>query len=158
MRGARRKAKRPVYRRRQKPAGWLVVAALLVAAAGWAYRLIPVPPQASSAGGYERGHTAFRIHLAPGETREWKTWLTSGAVVRYDWRAQGGSVGFDLHAERERPRTVLSLGGGEAEHRSGELRAPFAGRYGWRFTNRGTGQVIVSVDVSGDFDRFAPVG
>jgi len=88
--------------------------------------------------------------LAPFESVEYKYELASGQAVVYSWQASG-EVLFDFHSEEvgTDPEDSISFSTGRGESENGTFVAPFAGRHGWFWENRGTQDVRVKLQTSG---------
>ena len=94
-----------------------------------------------------------RFPLAPFEGVEYKYLMHAGDVLVFDWRAEGEVV-FDLHAEPEGAAEgyAESFAKGRTARASGSYTAPFAGKHGWFWQNRGTEEVTVVLTVEGFVD------
>lgn len=103
----------------------------------------------------ERGFAQDRVEfpLAPFESVEYKYVLAAGQSVVYSWEATGEVV-FDLHSEEEgtdpEDAVTFSVGAGSGEN--GTYVAPYSGVHGWFWENRGTADVLVTLETAG----FAP--
>lgn len=96
------------------------------------------------------------ITLAPNEGTEVKVEMVKGASLTYEWSAEGGVVNYDLHGE---PFTDLNA---VVSHKAdkgvtgdaGAFEAPFDGRHGWFWRNRGTEPVTITLKVNGRYQNF----
>lgn len=91
------------------------------------------------------------LTLQPGEGAEIKAQLASGDAFLFHWTASG-DVAVDMHGERSNAAkdeyTSYSIELAQREA-SGQLLAPFDGRHGWYWLNRGPDVVTVQVEVAG---------
>lgn len=91
------------------------------------------------------------VVLPPGEGAEIKAILSAGDALVFHWKASA-DVAVDMHGERtdaaKDEYTSYSIDRAKSEA-SGQLIAPFNGRHGWYWLNRGSEAVTVQVDVAG---------
>jgi len=91
------------------------------------------------------------VTLQPGEGAEIKAELASGDAFLFHWTASG-DVAVDMHGERSNAAkdeyTSYSIERAQRQV-SGQLVAPFTGRHGWYWLNRGSEAVTVQVEVTG---------
>lgn len=102
------------------------------------------------------------FELAPFESVEYKYEMTAGAGMVFDWSAEGELV-FDLHSEEQGtdPEDSVTFAAGRDHHQSGVFTAPFGGRHGWFWENRGASTVTVRLQSRGHFDAgivYSPAG
>lgn len=88
--------------------------------------------------------------LAPFESVEYKYEMEAGQGLVYDWSASG-EVLFDLHSEEQGtdPEDAISFSVGRGTQEQGTYVAPFAGKHGWFWENRGSSEVVVRLTTTG---------
>jgi hypothetical protein len=94
------------------------------------------------------------IVLPPGKGKEIKLIMQSGARATYTWSAVGGPVDFETHGEPfNAPADVYESyeKGTEAQSDEGVLTAPFSGKHGWYWHNRGSANVTVRLESRGQY-------
>lgn len=97
------------------------------------------------------------ITLQPGEGGEIKADMRAGERFVFGWRAEGGRVSFDMHGDRPgaAPDEYTTYWKGrDAREASGAFEAPFAGRHGWYWRNRGDTPVTIDLSTSGFYERL----
>ncbi len=101
----------------------------------------------------ERRADTVRVALQPGEGREVKLIMRSGATADYRWSTDRGTVGYEIHGDKV---------GGENEYLSyeaasgawsgqGALVAAFDGRHGWYWENQTDEALTVTLHASGAY-------
>lgn len=94
-----------------------------------------------------------RVALPPGQGREVKLVMRSGATVDFQWSTDRGTVGYEIHGDKV---------GGTSEYVSyekasgvwsgqGALVAAFAGRHGWYWENLTQSPLTVTLHASGAY-------
>lgn len=93
-----------------------------------------------------------RLTLPPGAGVEYKFIMEPNATLRYAWTSTA-PLYWDLHAEQEShdPEDVTRYAEGTSTGEEGSLTAPFAGRHGWYWQNRGNEPVTVRLQTSGEY-------
>jgi len=93
------------------------------------------------------------VTLRPNEGAEIKLEMKKGQKARYNWKATGGAVNYDLHGEADAsPDKAHSYKKGRAtEADSGTLEAAFDGTHGWFWRNRTGKPVTVTVRAEGEY-------
>ena len=88
--------------------------------------------------------------LAPFESIEYKYALDQGQAVVYHWNSEGEVV-FDLHSEEvgKEPEDSVSFSVGRGLGEQGTFVAPFDGIHGWFWENRGSAEVLVTLETTG---------
>ena len=95
--------------------------------------------------------------LKPKEGAEIKADMKAGDRFMFTWSVEGGAVTFDMHGEKFdaasddfssywKGRTTA---GGH-----GEFQAPFSGKHGWYWENRGDKPVTIKVKTSGFYEKL----
>lgn len=100
------------------------------------------------------------ITLPPHSGQEIKAHMAKGDSLIFRWTATGGPVKAEMHGEVENAaegqftdywKEVATTGG------QGDFTAPFEGRHGWYFRNKGEVPVKVTVKTVGFYkDLFQP--
>lgn len=108
-----------------------------------------------------RSPTAYRndslaVTLQPGEGAEIKARMAAGDRFVFSWKAEGGSVSFDMHGEPPNAGDTFSSywKGLNQSQGNGEFVAPFVGTHGWYWRNRGAAPVTVTVSTSGFYEKL----
>ncbi|HWG90576.1 MAG TPA: hypothetical protein VNZ52_06955 [Candidatus Thermoplasmatota archaeon] len=98
------------------------------------------------------------LTLAPNGEVEYKFHIEEGDEMEYKWTATG-PVYFDFHGDPIPPRgdeftsyRIATTAGDE-----GVLKAPFNGRHGWFWWNRGTAPVTITLQTTGDYQVIGVV-
>ena len=104
--------------------------------------------------------STLSVLLPPGKGAEIKAQLAAGDAFVFHWKASA-DVAVDMHGERtdaaKDEYTSYSIDRAKSEA-SGQFIAPFDGRHGWYWLNRGSEAVTVQVDVAGFQENlFRPV-
>ena len=96
-------------------------------------------------------HT-IEIPLSPFESMEFKYYLKSGAGMVYNWHASG-EVLFDFHGEADdaKPGEASFYESGRKRGSSGTFIAPFTGKHGWFWENRGTEVISIRLTTAGHY-------
>lgn len=102
------------------------------------------------------------ITLPPHSGQEIKAHMARGDSFVFRWTATGGPVKAEMHGEVEYAaqgqftdywKELASTGG------QGDFTAPFEGRHGWYFRNKGEVPVKITVKTEGFYrDLFQPKG
>src|SRR5215210_4057676 len=122
------------------------------AAAAQAARLAPLDYKSGQSGQAE-------VLLAPGEGREVKAAMQTGAEMQYQWSTNNLPVHYELHGEpRGAAKGVytsykIAVSKGEA----GDFTAPMEGTQGWYWRNDTPMPVIVTVKATGEWADFTIV-
>jgi len=90
------------------------------------------------------------FELVPGQGTEYKLTMTKGAVVSFDWFAEGGRANYDLHGENKTQSISYKKGRGVTGEQ-GDLVAKFDGNHGWFWRNRDMQPIKITLRVKGDF-------
>lgn len=96
----------------------------------------------------------IEIELSPFESMEFKYHLAAGAGMVYNWAASG-EVLFDFHGEADdaEPGEASFYMSGREQRSSGAFIAPFTGKHGWFWENRGTQVVLIHLTSAGHYDH-----
>jgi hypothetical protein len=113
----------------------------------------PEPPAAAA------WRDAIAIKLAPGEGAEVKLVVKKGDLIRYAWVVEGGVVNYDLHGKPSQgaveESSIKKDRGVDADE--AELNAPYTGRVGWFWRNRGNKPVTVTLRTGGEYGELKRV-
>ena len=104
----------------------------------------------------------IEVRLESGEGIEYKAVLLTGEPLLFSWKASGGEVYTDLHAEPGKKSDFpekywLRYDESETTAGHGYLIAPFDGNHGWYWLNRNIGPVTVQLEVSGFYSDFRKI-
>jgi len=90
------------------------------------------------------------FELVPGQGTEYKLTMKKGAVVTFDWFAEGGRANYDLHGDNKTQAISYKKGRGVTGEQ-GDLVAKFDGNHGWFWRNRDMQPIKITLRVKGDF-------
>lgn len=99
---------------------------------------------------------AISVTLKPGEGAEVKLVMREGEKSDYVWKVAGGTVNADVHGDGSGQAISYAKVRGLAEDR-GTLTAAFTGNHGWYWRNRGTADVVVTLQVRGRHSQIKRV-
>ena len=93
-----------------------------------------------------------RLTLQPGQGIEYKFAMGPGDAMTYRWESTA-PLSWDFHAEEEGkdPEDFTRYAEGTSAGESGDLTAPFHGRHGWYWLNRGTSPVTITLETTGTY-------
>lgn len=100
-----------------------------------------------------QSHT-MTVRLKPGQGAEIKLAMRKGALVRYEWTSQGGSVNYDTHGDPVNAPKGFYHGYGKGRNSPGDvgtLQAAFDGAHGWFWRNRSGAEVTITLKTTGDY-------
>ncbi|MCK5726562.1 MAG: hypothetical protein KAH22_07040 [Thiotrichaceae bacterium] len=88
--------------------------------------------------------------------KEYKLYLNKGASFDYTWKTDKEELFFDFHAEPEGDTTgyFKSFEKDTKSSVSGSLTTEFAGTHGWYWENKSTSPVVITLSVSGEYQRL----
>lgn len=95
--------------------------------------------------------------LAPTEGKEIKLVMAAGEVASFEWVADGGGVNYSQHGDDGGAQEVRFEDGRASPGQDGTMAAPFAGKHGWFWRNRGDAPVTVTLRVGGQYDEMVEV-
>lgn len=95
--------------------------------------------------------------LAPTEAKEIKLVMSAGEVATFAWAADGGGVNYTQHGDDGGANEVRFEDGRAAPGQEGTMTAPFAGKHGWFWRNRGDAPVTVTLRVGGAYAELVEV-
>lgn len=122
----------------------------------------PVPEVAAPAATVDAGAApAWRdelvFTLAPTEAKEIKLVMAAGEVAIFEWVADGGGVNYSQHGDDGGAQEVRFEDGRASPGQDGTMTAPFAGKHGWFWRNRGDAPVTVTLRVGGAYAQMIEV-
>jgi len=109
---------------------------------------------ASQAEGSAQQHT-MTFTLKPGEAAEIKLDMRKDSEVRFTWSATGGAINYDTHGDQG--NVIKYHGYSKGRNKTGDtgtLQAAFDGSHGWFWRNRSGSEVVVSLNVKGDYEKI----
>lgn len=113
----------------------------------------PIAPETAAAGW--RDELVFT--LAPTEAKEIKLVMAAGDAATFEWGADGSGVNYTQHGDDGGANEVRFEDGRAATGQQGTMTAPFAGKHGWFWRNRGTEPVTVRLRVGGGYAEMVEV-
>ncbi len=97
------------------------------------------------------------ITLEPGQGAEIKATMAEGLRLTYDWSVSGGTVNYDTHADAPGIDYHGYDKGQNSAGERGQLVAPFDGKHGWFWRNRGAAPVTVTLRTEGTYTEIKRV-
>lgn len=113
------------------------------------------PPVTADAAPGWRDELVFT--LAPTEAKEIKLVMAAGDIASFEWVADGGGVNYTQHGDDGGVNEVRFEDGRAAPGQDGTMTAPFAGKHGWFWRNRGDAPVTVRLRVGGSYAEMVEV-
>ena len=103
----------------------------------------------------------LNVAIGPNEETEVKVVMTEGKMILFEWQVDRGDIYSDYHGHDPelgsefwvRYREQMEGSNGE-----GSLVAPFGGEHGWYWVNYNEYPVVVTLTVTGYFDRLVNYG
>lgn len=95
--------------------------------------------------------------LAPTEAKEIKLVMAAGDVATFEWVSEGGGVNYTQHGDDGGANEVRFEDGRAALGQEGTMTAPFAGKHGWFWRNRGDAPVTVTLRTGGAYSEMIEV-
>ena len=97
------------------------------------------------------------VTLEPGQGAEVKATMAEGLRLTYDWSVSGGTVNYDTHADGSGIDYHGYDKGRNSAGQRGQLVAPFDGKHGWFWRNRGDAPVTVTLRTKGAYTEIKRV-
>ena len=97
------------------------------------------------------------VTLEPGQGAEVKATMAEGLRLTYDWSVSGGTVNYDTHADGPGIDYHGYDKGKNSAGQRGQLVAPFDGKHGWFWRNRGDAPVTVTLRTEGAYTEIKRV-
>lgn len=101
------------------------------------------------------------ITLQAGQETEIKAVLRKGQMVQFSWTLDRGQVYVDFHGHEPEAGETFWVRYEEQQagsRGSGSLVAPFSGEHGWFWKNYNPFPVVVTLNLSGYYDRVVDYG
>ncbi len=97
------------------------------------------------------------LTLTPGQGAEIKATMAEGLTLTYDWSVSGGAVNYDTHADAPGIDYHGYDKGTNSPGERGQLVAPFDGKHGWFWRNRGDAPVTITLRTEGAYTEIRRV-
>jgi hypothetical protein len=115
------------------------------------------PAAAAAIAGAPAWRDELVFSLAPAEAKEIKLVMAAGDVATFEWVSEGGGVNYTQHGDDGGANEVRFEDGRAAPGQDGTMTAPFAGKHGWFWRNRGAAPVTVTLRVGGAYAEMVEV-
>ena len=88
--------------------------------------------------------------------KEYKFQVGKNAILNYTWKTDKGELFFDLHGEPQGDTTgyFKTFEKDTKAHASGSLTTIFTGTHGWYWKNSHAFPVVITLKVSGEYQRL----
>ena len=117
----------------------------------------PAAPEATTAAAAPGWRDELVFSLAPTEAKEIKLVMAAGEVATFAWVSEGGGVNYTQHGDDGGANEVRFEDGRAAPGQEGTMTAPFSGKHGWFWRNRGDAPVTVTLRVGGAYEQVVEV-
>lgn len=117
----------------------------------------PAAPEATTAAAAPEWRDELVFSLAPTEAKEIKLVMAAGEVATFAWVSDGGGVNYTQHGDDGGANEVRFEDGRAAPGQEGTMTAPFSGKHGWFWRNRGDATVTVTLRVGGAYAQVVEV-
>ncbi len=97
------------------------------------------------------------VTLGPNQGAEVKATMAKGLQLTYNWSVSGGVVNYDTHADAPDIDYHGYDKGQKSTGERGQLVAPFDGKHGWFWRNRGDTPVTVTLRTQGTYTSIKRV-
>lgn len=97
------------------------------------------------------------VTLGPGQGAEIKATMAEGMTLYYAWSVSGGAVNYDTHADAPGIDYHGYDKGQNSAGEKGRLLAPFDGKHGWFWRNRGDAPVVITLRTEGAYTEIKRV-
>jgi hypothetical protein len=120
---------------------------------------VPMPKEAQNpapARQFEQRQDSITILIPAGKGLEYKMNILKYGTVKYEWITGQGILYFDFHGEVKEANPSKdvffeSYTAAYSNNMIGTFLAPFEGRHGWYFKNKGETDIVVSLRLSGQY-------
>lgn len=120
---------------------------------------VPVPVEAylpSSKEQLAEKEDTIQVTVPAGKGIEYKIDMLKYGKVKYEWSTNGGTLYFDFHGEvyqKVKPEQVFfeSYTIAYSNNMVGTFTAPFKGKHGWYFRNKGSEDILVNLRLKGQY-------
>lgn len=104
----------------------------------------------------EQREDSVQIIVPAGKGIEYKTYMLKHGKMKYEWATDKGTVYFDFHGEVKQATEVKdvyfeSYTIAYSHNMVGTFLAPFEGKHGWFFRNKGTEDITVTLRLKGQY-------
>ncbi|MFK5969657.1 MAG: HupE/UreJ family protein [Candidatus Marithrix sp.] len=98
----------------------------------------------------------INVTIPAREDKEYKLQLAKGAILNYAWQTDKGELFFDFHGEPQGDTTgyFKTFEKDTKSHASGSLTTIFTGTHGWYWKNSNVFPVVITLKVSGKYQRL----
>ena len=117
----------------------------------------PAAPEATTAAAAPEWRDELVFSLAPTEAKEIKLVMAAGEVATFAWVSEGGGVNYTQHGDDGGANEVRFEDGRAAPGQEGTMTAPFSGKHGWFWRNRGDAPVTVTLRVGGAYAQVVEI-
>lgn len=117
----------------------------------------PAAAEATAAAAAPEWRDELVFSLAPTEAKEIKLVMATGEVATFAWVSEGGGVNYTQHGDDGGANEVRFEDGRAAPGQEGTMTAPFSGKHGWFWRNRGDATVTVTLRVGGACEQLVEV-
>ncbi|WP_373513738.1 hypothetical protein [Persicitalea sp.] len=120
---------------------------------------VPMPEEAQNpapARQFEQRQDSVSILIPAGKGLEYKINVLKYGTVKYEWVTDQGVLYFDFHGEVKEANPgkdvfFESYTAAYSNNMIGTFLAPFEGRHGWYFKNKGEKDIVVSLRLNGQY-------
>src|SRR5215204_2053532 len=104
----------------------------------------------------EQREDSILVTVPAGKGIEYKTYMLKYGKMKYEWTTDKGTVYFDFHGEVHQanpPKDVFyeSYTIAYSHNMVGTFLAPFEGKHGWYFRNKGSEDINVTIRLKGQY-------
>lgn len=104
----------------------------------------------------EQREDSVQITIPAGKGLEYKTYMLKHGKMKYEWTTNKGILYFDFHGEVKQVMETKavyfeSYTIANSNNMVGTFLAPFEGKHGWYFRNKGTEDIIVTLRLKGQY-------
>lgn len=99
---------------------------------------------------------SVQVIVPAGKGIEYKTYMLKYGKMKYEWTTDKGTVYFDFHGEVKQATEVKdvyfeSYTIAYSHNMVGTFLAPFEGKHGWFFRNKGNEDIVVTLRLKGQY-------
>lgn len=105
---------------------------------------------------FEQREDSIQVIVPAGKGIEYKTYMLKYGKMKYEWTTDKGTVYFDFHGEVKQATEVKdvyfeSYTIAYSHNMVGTFLAPFEGKHGWFFRNKGTEDITITLRLKGQY-------
>lgn len=107
---------------------------------------------------YAQREDSVQVIVKAGKGIEYKVKMLKYGSMKYEWTADHGTLFFDFHGEVKEANSVKdkevfyeSYTVAYSNNMVGTFLAPFEGRHGWYFRNKGIKDILVTLRLKGQY-------